>query len=42
MNEEYISEITRILNTLDEDQLMYILTFIEKMFVVPCCAPDPL
>lgn len=32
MQKKYIAEITRILNNLDENQLLYILTFIRKIF----------
>lgn len=32
MKEEYINEIKKILHTLDEKQLLYILTFIKKIF----------
>ena len=32
MKEKYISEIAHILNGLSEKQLLYILTFIKKMF----------
>ena len=32
MKEKYISEITEFINTLDENQLLYILTFIKKLF----------
>jgi hypothetical protein len=32
MKEKYIKEITGILKKLDENQLLYILTFIKKMF----------
>jgi hypothetical protein len=32
MQKKYIAEITRILNNLDENQLIYILTFIRKIF----------
>ena len=32
MEEKYISEITEIIDDLDENQLLYILTFIKKMF----------
>lgn len=32
MKEKYIEEISSILNNLDENRLLYILTFITKMF----------
>lgn len=32
MQKKHIAEITRILNNLDENQLLYILTFIRKIF----------
>lgn len=32
MKEKYISEITEIINKLDENKLLYILTFIKKIF----------
>lgn len=32
MKKELIAEITEILNKLDESQLVYILTFIKKLF----------
>jgi len=32
MKEKYISEITEFIKTLDENKLLYILTFITKMF----------
>jgi hypothetical protein len=32
MKEKSINEITQILITLDENQLLYILTFIKKLF----------
>lgn len=32
MKEKYIKEITEFINMLDENQLLYILTFIKKMF----------
>ena len=32
MKEKHIEEITRILKTLSENQILYILTFIRKMF----------
>ena len=32
MKEKYTTEINKIINTLDENQLLYILTFIKKLF----------
>lgn len=32
MKEQHIIEITQLLSTLSEEQLLYILTFIEKLF----------
>lgn len=32
MKEKYIAEINQFLNKLSENQLLYILTFIKKMF----------
>ena len=32
MKEKYIKEITQFINTLEESQLLYILTFIKKLF----------
>lgn len=32
MREKYIEEINQIINQLDENQLLYILTFIKKLF----------
>ena len=32
MKEKYISEITEFIRKLDENQLLYILTFIKKLF----------
>lgn len=32
MKKQYINDITQILNTLNENQLLYILTFIKKIF----------
>jgi hypothetical protein len=32
MKESYIKEITEILNTLDESQLLYLLSFINQIF----------
>lgn len=32
MKEQHIIEITQLLNTLSDEQLLYILTFIEKLF----------
>lgn len=32
MKEKYTYEINKIINTLDENQLLYILTFIKKLF----------
>ncbi len=32
MIDKYIKEITELLETLDENQLLYILTFIKKLF----------
>ena len=32
MKEKYIEEITRLIASLDENKLLYILTFIKKMF----------
>ena len=32
MKEKHIDEIMKIINTLNENQLLYILTFIKKMF----------
>lgn len=32
MKEKYIEEISNILRNLDENKLLYILTFIRKMF----------
>lgn len=32
MKEKTIKEITQLINTLDENQLLYILTFIKKLF----------
>lgn len=32
MKEKYIAEITRFISSLNENQLLYILTFIKKMF----------
>lgn len=32
MKSEYITEITKFCNTLNNNQLLYILTFIKKMF----------
>lgn len=32
MKEKYIQEITKFVKTLDENQLLYILTFIKKLF----------
>lgn len=32
MKEKYITEITQFITTLDENQLLYILTFIKKLF----------
>ena len=32
MKEKTINEITQIIKTLDEKQLLYILTFIKKLF----------
>lgn len=32
MKEKYIAEITQILKNLSESQLIYILTFIKKLF----------
>ena len=32
MKDKYAAEITEMIETLDEKQLLYILTFIKKMF----------
>jgi hypothetical protein len=32
MKEKYITEITQLLESLDENKLLYILTFIKKLF----------
>jgi len=32
MKEKYITEITQFITTLEESQLLYILTFIKKLF----------
>lgn len=32
MKEKYLAEITEIIKKLNENQLLYILTFIKKMF----------
>ena len=32
MKKQYIAEITQILNSLDDNQLLYILTLIKKLF----------
>ena len=32
MKEKTVKEITQFINTLDENQLLYILTFIKKLF----------
>lgn len=32
MKYKYVAEITELLETLDENQLLYLLTFINKMF----------
>lgn len=32
MKEKYISEIVTLINKLNENQVLYILTFIKKMF----------
>ena len=32
MKEKYIEEITQFISTLDENQLLYTLTFIKKLF----------
>lgn len=32
MKEKYIKEIIQFISTLDENQLLYILTFIKKLF----------
>lgn len=32
MKEKYIEEITQFIKKLDENQLLYILTFIKKLF----------
>jgi hypothetical protein len=32
MKEKYIKEIAQFISTLDENQLLYILTFIKKLF----------
>ena len=32
MKEKYITEITEFIKKLDENQLLYILTFIKKLF----------
>lgn len=32
MKQKYIAEITEIISTLEEHQLLYILTFIKKIF----------
>ena len=32
MQKDYVAEITKILDSLDERELAYLLTFVEKMF----------